>query len=54
MHQTKVKFVVQHDATFHTPFGFCLLEYNYIFKENNNSPSKEKGKWVLREKRKDE
>jgi hypothetical protein len=51
MHQTKVKFGVQHDATFHTHLGF---EYNYTFKENNNSPSKEKRKWGLREKRKNE
>jgi hypothetical protein len=30
MHQTKVKFRVQHDATFHTPLEFSLLDYNYI------------------------
>jgi hypothetical protein len=30
MHQTKVKFEVQHYATFHTFLEFCLLEYNYI------------------------
>jgi hypothetical protein len=29
MHQTKVKFRVQHDATFHTPLEFSLLDYNY-------------------------
>jgi hypothetical protein len=32
MHHTKIKFGVQHDATFHTPLEFCLLEYNYILK----------------------
>jgi hypothetical protein len=32
MHQTKVKFRVQHDATFHTPLEFSLLDYNYIYK----------------------
>jgi hypothetical protein len=29
MHQTKVRFRVQHDATFHTPLEFSLLDYNY-------------------------
>jgi hypothetical protein len=29
MHQTKVKFRVQHDATFYTPLEFSLLDYNY-------------------------
>jgi hypothetical protein len=29
MHQTKVEFRVQHDATFHTPLEFSLLDYNY-------------------------
>jgi hypothetical protein len=29
MHQTKVKFRVQHDATFHTTLEFSLLDYNY-------------------------
>jgi hypothetical protein len=29
MYQTKVKFRVQHDATFHTPLEFSLLDYNY-------------------------
>jgi hypothetical protein len=29
MHQTKVKFRVQHDATIHTPLEFSLLDYNY-------------------------
>lgn len=43
MHQTKVRFEVQHDATFHTPLGFYLLGYTYISKENN-PPSKVKGK----------
>jgi hypothetical protein len=32
MHQIKVKFRVQHDATFHTPLEFSLLDYNYIYK----------------------
>jgi hypothetical protein len=32
MHQTKVEFRVQHDATFHTPLEFSLLDYNYIYK----------------------
>jgi hypothetical protein len=32
MHQTKVEFRVQHDATFHTPLEFILLNYNYIYK----------------------
>jgi hypothetical protein len=31
MHQTKVEFRVQHDATFHTPLEFSLLDYNYIY-----------------------
>jgi hypothetical protein len=29
MHQTKVRFRVQHDVTFHTPLEFSLLDYNY-------------------------
>jgi hypothetical protein len=32
MHQTKLEFRVQHDATFHTPLEFSLLDYNYIYK----------------------
>jgi hypothetical protein len=32
MHQPKVEFRVQHDATFHTPLEFSLLDYNYIYK----------------------
>jgi hypothetical protein len=28
-HQTKVEFRVQHDAAFHTPLEFSLLDYNY-------------------------
>jgi hypothetical protein len=32
MHQTTVEFRVQHDATFHTPLEFSLLDYNYIYK----------------------
>jgi hypothetical protein len=32
MHQTKVEFTVQHDATFHSPLEFRLLDYNYIYK----------------------
>lgn len=51
MHQIKVKVGIQHDATFHTPLGLCLQEYNYISKENDNPPSKEKGKGGLRHKR---
>jgi hypothetical protein len=31
MHQTKVEFRVQHEATFHTPLEFSLLDYNYIY-----------------------
>jgi hypothetical protein len=37
MHQTKVKFRVQHDATFHTPLEFSLLDYNYKNKKNHSS-----------------
>lgn len=33
MHQTKKRFEVQHDATLHSPLGFCLLRYNYISKK---------------------
>lgn len=31
----KKKFDVQHDATFHTPLVFCVLEYNYLSKVKN-------------------
>jgi hypothetical protein len=37
MHQTKIKFGIQHDATFHTPLEFYLLEHYYISKENSHS-----------------
>jgi hypothetical protein len=32
MHQTRIQFGVQHDATFHNSLEFCLPEYNYISK----------------------
>jgi hypothetical protein len=44
MHQTKTKLRVQHNATFHSPLRFCLVEYNYIFQWSNIPYSREKRK----------
>ena len=52
MHQTKVGFRVCHDATFHTPLEFSLLDYNYTKNSHSSSIEKRKrrlGKGVKRE-----
>jgi hypothetical protein len=52
MHQTKIEFRVQHDATIHTPLGFDLPKYYFISKNSHSfTKRKRKGKMERGEER---